>query len=570
MKTKIRHITHRLLVYLCLVTLPSTLYASSDSEGAMFRQVKIVAERLASPHVPRSGHSTFYINGELTVIGGHTSGFIPTPTAEYYKDGEWHLMQMVYAHDGGLTVPLKSGKVLIAGGFEKHLGIGQTFVVEKYDPGDHSFTGFGCLDKKRVSASGIELDSSQVYIAGNWYHDDAIERFDGVETFSFFKNVTEERTLPHLLRIAPNDILILGGSGIHGEPLHSGIVDRLHGDTLHVPLLETWRPLQFDFGHHCDNSFIGNAEKGIFAYLIPVQNGDGQVAIAHVEGTSFSLLPTACPIPTKSQWGDIRYYTPVVVDRQAKRGYMMGIDKDCRQYILAIDYNKRIDKGVPLTLYYTDPLPDVCSLPVLTPDGDLVMVGGVNFQTNNNYSPSGSAYLFHVGTTSVAADHQQSWWLWVLLAVLAIMAVVLFVVMRKRRQQKVMPPPINPNEILIQRICLLMENQRLFLNSELKVSDVAAALNTNQRNISGCVKSMRDCSFAQFVNNYRIDYAKQLLRTRPDIKLTEVYLKSGFANETSFFRTFKAITGQTPKEWMTSTDSLKGVESLPNREEGAY
>lgn len=81
---------------------------------------------------------------------------------------------------------------------------------------------------------------------------------------------------------------------------------------------------------------------------------------------------------------------------------------------------------------------------------------------------------------------------------------------------------------------------------------------------------MRDCSFAQFVNNYRIDYAKQLLRTRPDIKLTEVYLKSGFANETSFFRTFKAITGQTPKEWMTSTDSLKGVECLPNREEGAY
>lgn len=554
MKTKIRHITHRLLVYLCLVTLPSTLYASSDSEGAMFRQVKIVAERLASLHVPRSGHSTFYINGELTVIGGHTSGFIPTPTAEYYKDGEWHLMQMVYAHDGGLTVPLKSGKVLIAGGFEKHLGIGQTFVVEKYDPADHSFTGFGCLDKKRVAASGIELDSSQVYIAGNWYHDDAIERFDGVETFSFFKNVTEERTLPHLLRIAPNDILILGGSGIHGEPLHSGIVDRLYGDTLHVPLLETWRPLQFDFGHHCDNSFIGNAEKGIFAYLIPVQNGDGQVAIAHVEGTSFSLLPTACPIPTKSQWGDIRYYTPVVVDRQAKRGYMMGIDKDFRQYILAIDYNKRIDKGVPLTLYYTAPLPDVCSLPVLTPDGDLVMVGGVNFQTNNNYSPSGSAYLFHVGTTSVAASSQQPWWLWGLLALLAITLAVLFFFMRKRRQQTPSPSSVNPHEILMQRICLLMEQQKPFLQSNIKISDVASLLGTNSRYVSDCIKTVRGCSFTHFVNKYRIDYAQQLMRQQPGIKITEVYIKSGFANETSFFRTFKMIVGMTPKEWMAQND----------------
>ena len=520
----------------------------------MFRQVKIVAERLASLHVPRSGHSTFYINGELTVIGGHTSGFIPTPTAEYYKDGEWHLMQMVYAHDGGLTVPLKSGKVLIAGGFEKHLGIGQTFVVEKYDPADHSFTGFGCLDKKRVSASGIELDSSQVYIAGNWYHDDAIERFDGEETFTFVKNVAEGRDLPHLFRISPDDILIVSGTDIHGEPLHSGIVDRLHGDTLHVPLLETWRPLQFDFGHHCDNSFIGNAEKGIFAYLIPVQNGDGQVAIAHVEGTSFSLLPTACPIPTKSQWGDIRYYTPVVVDRQAKRGYMMGIDKDCRQYILAIDYNKRIDKGVPLTLYYTDPLPDVCSLPVLTPDGDLVMVGGVNFQTNNNYSPSGSAYLFHVGTTSVAASSQQPWWLWGLLALLAITLAVLFFVMRKRRQQTPSPSSVNPHEILMQRICLLMEQQKPFLQSNIKISDVASLLGTNSRYVSDCIKTVRGCSFTHFVNKYRIDYAQQLMRQQPGIKITEVYIKSGFANETSFFRTFKMIVGMTPKEWMAQND----------------
>ena len=29
----------------------------------------------------------------------------------------------------------------------------------------------------------------------------------------------------------------------------------------------------------------------------------------------------------------------------------------------------------------------------------------------------------------------------------------------------------------------------------------------------------------------------------------KVYLKSGFANEISFFRTFKGITGMTPSEW---------------------
>ena len=50
--------------------------------------VRIVPERLPDMTMPRSGHSIFYVNGELTVVGGHTTNFVPTPTAEYYADGE--------------------------------------------------------------------------------------------------------------------------------------------------------------------------------------------------------------------------------------------------------------------------------------------------------------------------------------------------------------------------------------------------------------------------------------------------------------------------------------------------
>lgn len=565
MKMISSHISRRLLTCcLCLVAMPMSLLATpSDGEAATYRQLKITAERLDNLHTPRSGHATLYANGELTVFGGHTSGFLPTPTAEYYKDGKWHQMQMVYAHDGGTVIPLKSGKILLAGGFEKHLGIGQTFVVEMYDPTKHSFVGFGCLDKKRVSASGIEMDSSQVYIAGNWYSDDAIERFDGNESFSFVKDVSQGRYLPHLLRIATDNFLILGGYDIHGDSLSSIVVDQLKGDSLNISLLDEWRPLGFDFGHQCDNCFIGNEEKGIYSYLLPVKNKQGEVAILQVEGTRFSLLPTACPIPTKSQWGDIRYYSPVVVDRNVHRGYMMGIDKDCRQYILAIEYNKRIDQGVPLTLYYTDPMPDVCSLPVLTPEGNLMMVGGVNFQTNNNYSPSSSTYLFPVGATDTT--HQQTPWLpWMATGILVVLLLA-YLIYHYIRSRRLSPPDLvinegkaeaahASNELLMQRLCLLMEEQKPFLNSELKVSDVATLLGTNTRYISESIKVTRGITFAQFINTYRISYAQQLLRQQPTMKMTEVYIKSGFANDTSFFRTFKAHTGMTPKEWLTKID----------------
>ena len=75
-------------------------------------------------------------------------------------------------------------------------------------------------------------------------------------------------------------------------------------------------------------------------------------------------------------------------------------------------------------------------------------------------------------------------------------------------------------------------------------------LATNGRYISESIKVTRGTTFVAFINEYRVSYAQQLLRQQPDIKMTEVYIKSGFANETSFFRTFKAHTGMTPKEWL--------------------
>ena len=76
--------------------------------------VKIEAERLPDLTISRSGHSIVSVNDEVTVIGGHTTNFGPTPTAEYYKDGKWHLIETAFTHDDGFALPLSSGKVLIA------------------------------------------------------------------------------------------------------------------------------------------------------------------------------------------------------------------------------------------------------------------------------------------------------------------------------------------------------------------------------------------------------------------------------------------------------------------------
>ena len=102
-----RHLLFFLWVLGILLTPAVQAKVTDQTELTGCPIVKIEAERLPDLNIPRSGHSAFIANGELTVVGGHTSGFVLTPTAEYYKDGQWHLLQTVYAHDGGFSVVLK-------------------------------------------------------------------------------------------------------------------------------------------------------------------------------------------------------------------------------------------------------------------------------------------------------------------------------------------------------------------------------------------------------------------------------------------------------------------------------
>ena len=521
-------------------------------------EVKLQAVRLPDLNVPRSGHTLFVVNGEPTVVGGHTDGFVPTATAEYYSDGEWHLMETVYTHDQGISLPLRSGQVLIGGGHEQPLGIGQLFSVEMYSPTTHSFQGFGCLDRKRCFATGIEQDSGRVIITGNWYNGDGIEQFDGQKYFKHVKDVSQPRACPFVFPVAGNDVLVFSSIDHHAEAFDTIIVDHLRGEPLRVPLFDEWKPVRDLVEVHTEDCHIGNQ-----VYLVPVDNSDGQVAICRVDADGFTLLPTESSVPTEFQGSKIFYYHSIYADRQARCAYLVGYSKDDgRLFVLAIGYDTTPS---PLTLYYTEPMkPLIWSHPVLMPDGNLLVAGGAKINadgTVNNFSPVATTLLLPLGRPQTVGQ-ASSPWPWIVLAVLLLSATVAAIHFWRRKRQ---PTAVEAktadtiddsaaDEALMQRICQLMDEERLFLNSDLKMADVATRLGSNASYVSSCINQLRGCSFNQFVNGYRIDYAKQLLRQHPDKKVSEVWASSGFANETSFFRTFKALTGMTPNEWRAQID----------------
>ena len=528
--------------------------------------VKVQAERLPDLHVTRAGHSTLCVGNEMLVVGGHTSGFVPTATAEYFADGEWHLLNTVYTHDDGLALLLSSGQVLVMGGHEKNLGIGQSHEVEMYDPATHTFTGFGCLDQKRTLLSAIEIDSGKVIVSGNWHVDDGIELFDGTKQFTYIKDVAVGRCSPFVFRTANDNAVIISSFDSQGNILDTIVVDRLRGEPFCPPLFQQWRPSPNYVPNQSQSAFIGDATKSIYASLLAVEHTETkQIAIALVRDTTITLVSTTTAIPMETSFGGHIFYTGrIVVDQRAQRAYLTGCDRDFRLYVACISYATLFTKpdALPLTLYYTDPLPD-CGLelpPQVTPEGDLMLAGGSvqNDFASDNFKPVATTWLIHLGTEYMPPSTAATRWPMVLAIVLLAVAVAAFCFWRWHRRKPVAPvavidePATAPqgDTPLMRRICELMEQQKMFRDAELKVSDVASALATNTRYVTDCIKDCRSQTFSQFVNAYRISHAQQLLRQRPDMKLTEVSFESGFNNERSFFRTFKAITGMTAREWV--------------------
>lgn len=98
----------------------------------------------------------------------------------------------------------------------------------------------------------------------------------------------------------------------------------------------------------------------------------------------------------------------------------------------------------------------------------------------------------------------------------------------------------------------LIVTEQLFLKQGIKLSDLAAKLNTNRTYVSRLVNNTYNMSFSDYINTLRIDYAEQYLLHHRDAKQTDIATACGFPNASAFNNVFKKITGITPKIWLAT------------------
>jgi len=537
-----------LILQLLLLLLLSCQPSPEEVRHGDITFLPMATKRLPDLNEARTGHALVWAGDHVLAIGGHTTGFIPTATAEYYEGRRWHTLSTLYPHDTPFALVLKNGDVLMGGGYESSFGVGQTWGVERYHPATNSFTPAHIMDKKRAHASALELEDGRIVISGNWWTTDFTEIYSQSIEDVWADTASDNRSYPIILPMKDDNAWIIGASYESYGGATKNIVDQLKGEPFEVVLLDEWHP-QSPLDRNVQADACRVAEN---AFLILAVNDQKQYAPLLVNSSGFSLLPMEQALPKEGPWGAIRFIGTIWTVPETETAWLMGLDEQNRVYLAEIAYQPALQGGqAKLSMHYSQPLEDFPRDPyeLLIPDGSFVTVGGMN---HNNYNSSASVFAFY--PKAMPESHSA---LFIIGAGLVVLLCLGFVVVTRKRKQHNADTPVATEEStatdgssdFANKLKALMEEQQLFRNKDLRIADVAAELATNTTYLSACLNGELNTTFPVFVLGYRIHYAQELMRKDPTMRLSQVAEDSGFANEKTFLRSFKATCGVTPSEW---------------------
>jgi AraC-like DNA-binding protein len=101
------------------------------------------------------------------------------------------------------------------------------------------------------------------------------------------------------------------------------------------------------------------------------------------------------------------------------------------------------------------------------------------------------------------------------------------------------------------RLANLMHIEMVFLNPDLALPGLAALVECSVNHLSQVINSGIGMSFFDYLNQHRVEYAKQLLGRQDGQRqsILSIAYAAGFNSNSSFYRAFRKSSGQTPAQY---------------------
>lgn len=102
-----------------------------------------------------------------------------------------------------------------------------------------------------------------------------------------------------------------------------------------------------------------------------------------------------------------------------------------------------------------------------------------------------------------------------------------------------------------------IQTTQAYKNPQLKLAQLAEQTQIASHHISQCLNQLLDKNFFEYINTYRVEAVKQQLRdnAHQNFTLFAIASECGFNSQSSFYRIFKKITGETPKNFIDNNSS---------------
>ena len=109
-------------------------------------------------------------------------------------------------------------------------------------------------------------------------------------------------------------------------------------------------------------------------------------------------------------------------------------------------------------------------------------------------------------------------------------------------------------EKYLEQIQSKMNSEKYYREPELTIQQLSEQINIPTYYLSQVINEKLDCNFLDFINQYRVEAAKELL-LKPDLEhysITAIGFEAGFNSKSTFYSAFKRFTDTTPGKFRKS------------------
>ncbi len=99
-----------------------------------------------------------------------------------------------------------------------------------------------------------------------------------------------------------------------------------------------------------------------------------------------------------------------------------------------------------------------------------------------------------------------------------------------------------------------IQQSKVYTNPKLNLAILAKGSNLKEKEVSRLINQQADCNFYQFINGFRVEEYKKMLKLPRAKQLSTLGIaqEAGFSSKSTFYTAFKSVEGITPKQFELS------------------